>query len=61
MDVVGLLEVAFAILDWVVDWELILCGMLFAFIMVKTLLDVSKKAIETSGPGLRNFLRWMRG
>lgn len=60
MDIIGILQIAFAILDWVVDWVLIFCGFVFALIMVKTLLDVMKKNVDTAAPGLNRFFGWMR-
>lgn len=51
-----LVKVAYGILQWVVDWMLILCGIIFLVIMIKTLFDVVKKNVEISRPGVRNLL-----
>ena len=60
MDVFGLLEVSFMLLDWVIDWIWVLCGMIFALIMVKTLIDVIQQAVDQSAPGINRFTTWKR-
>lgn len=60
MDIVGILQIAFDILDWVVEWVLIFCAMVFALIMVKTLIDVIRQAVDNASPGLNRFFGWMR-
>ncbi len=51
-----LVQVAYGILQWVVDWMLILCGIVFMLIVIKTLFDVVQKNLEVSGPGVRKLL-----
>lgn len=60
MDIVGILAIAFMILDWVVDWIMILCGIVFALIMVKTLIDVVRMSVDEAAPGMSRFFSWSR-
>lgn len=56
MAVNGLMDVSLMILDWVIDWILIFCGIIFVVIMIKTLFDVVAKNIEISKPGVQKIL-----
>lgn len=56
IDVSPLLDMAWTILCWTVDYVWILCGTIFVLIMVKTLFDISKKVVDMSAPGLNKLL-----
>lgn len=62
MDVFELITIGFDILEFAIDWALIMAGMTFLLIMVKTLLDVSKVAIvDQAGPGISRLRKsWKR-
>lgn len=51
-----LVQIAYGILQWVVDWMLVLCGIIFTLIMVKTLFDVIAKNIDIAKPGVQKLL-----
>ena len=56
MVVNGILEVAVAVVLWVIDYVFVLCGIIFVIIMIKTLFDVVSKNIEISKPGVQKIL-----
>ena len=51
-----LVQIAYSILEWVVDWMLVLCGIVFVVIMIKTLFDVIRKNVEIAKPGVHNLI-----
>ena len=56
MVVNGILEVAIAVILWVVDYVFVICGIIFVAIMIKTLFDVVSKNVEISKPGVQKLL-----
>ena len=56
IEVSPLLDMAWLILSWVIDYVWILCATIFVLIMVQTLFDVSKRIVDMSAPGLNKFL-----
>lgn len=51
-----LVQIAYSILGWVVDWMLLICGIIFMVIMIKTLFDVVARNIEIAKPGVQKIL-----
>ena len=51
-----LLGMSWDILTFVVTYIWILCLMVFLLIMTKTMIDLSKRIINQSGPGWRRIL-----
>lgn len=60
MPYMELTQAAYALLEWIVDWMLILCAGIFLMIMVWTLVDVVKGVIDTSSDGLSKIFSWKR-
>lgn len=51
-----LLTMSWSVLEWVVTYIWLICLLLATVIMVKTLIDLSKKATESAAPGWKKLL-----